>query len=418
MAERLLIVGSGGREHALGWKLTQSKRVPKLFFAPGNAGTALIGENIETEADDIERLVQQASDKKIRLTIVGPELPLSKGITDAFDGAELPIFGPPPLAARLETSKIWAVDFMRRHGIPHPEGIVTNDPNRINGYVAQKGIKKVVVKKDGLAAGKGVCVPDNEGELEEFLTNRIAPRERILIQEYLTGFEASVLAFCDGNTAVPIIPIHDYKRLVEDGPMTGGMGAYASYPSERMSPQLLAQIQNEILQPTVDGMREEGHPYIGILYAGLMITKDGPKVLEYNARFGDPETQPLMMILETDLLRIIESCIFGGLKSMKIKYKNGHAVCVVLASKGYPDEPETGHIIKGLNGVKNLKGVEVFHAGTVRLGKGNVATSGGRVIGITAFGSTVDNAAKKAYSVIGKDGIYFDGMQYRKDIGQ
>lgn len=419
MAVEVLMIGNGGREHALTWKLKHSKTSVLMHAAPGdNAGIARIAKPAEVEATDMEGLVRYAKDSKIDYTVVGPELPLSLGIVDTFQAEKLPIFGPTKAAAKLETSKIRAIRFMDDHGIPHPQTTVTNDPNRIALEVSRKGIGSLVFKKDGLAAGKGAFPSLDDEELKRVLAEEFAPREPKLIQKKERGYEVSVLAFSDGNICVPIIPIHDYKYLRDgdQGPMTGGMGSYASNPSQRMSPELLHRIQKKILQPTIDGMKEEGTPYKGILYAGLMITEEGPKVLEYNARFGDPETQPFVMLLQTDLLDVIQRCIQGSLENIRIRYRCGAAVCIVLASQEYPNKSTARHEIKGLDKVSSKKDIKVFHAGTL-VQDGKVVTNGGRVLGVTAFGNTLDEAIRTGYNAVGENGIHFEGMQHHTDIG-
>lgn len=397
--ELVLIVGSGGREHAIGWKLQQSPDVGNLYFAPGNAGTAEIGENVPLSWVDEHRPA---------LTVVGPEVPLAAGIVDVFEERGLPIFGPNKAASQLEVSKAWATDFMVRHAIPHPRSRVFRETDEAICFVRKPPWQNIVIKADGLAAGKGVILPELPVEAEDAVRSMLSGKtfgdagRTIVIQERLTGPEVSVLAFCDGKVAVPLIPAQDHKRRLDGdrGPNTGGMGAYAPVRDVDVE-----EIHRTILQPTVDGMRGEGHPYKGILYAGLMLTSQGPRVLEYNVRFGDPETQPLMMLLESDLTPILMACIQGTLKPEMVRFRSGAAVCVVLASEGYPESSTKGVIIEGLDAVRDPN-IQIFHAGT------------GRVLGVTAYGTTIGEALQRAYGAIGTEGVHFKGMQYRNDIGK
>lgn len=416
---QVLVIGSGGREHALGWKLRQSRSVGTLYFAPGNGGTSQPGKNIAIGVGEIQKLIDFAINHSVDLTIVGPEAPLALGIVDTFQAAGLTIFGPTQQAAKLETSKAWATEFMQRHGIPHPESVVLENVKTAQNYVREHDPREIVIKADGLAAGKGVIVPDSKEEAQEAIERMMVEKEfgvageTIVVQERLGGPEVSVLAFCDGKIAVPLIPAQDHKRLLlgDRGPNTGGMGAYAPVRDVDVE-----EIRRTILQPTVDGMREEGHPYRGILFAGLMLTPQGPKVLEYNVRFGDPETQPLMMLLESDLTPILMACIQGTLKPEMVRFRPGAAACVVLASAGYPGSSTKGVIIEGFDTVCDPS-VHVFLAGTLKTRSG-VVTDGGRVFGVTSYGTTIGEALKRAYGAIGPDGVHFDGMQYRSDIGK
>ncbi len=413
--KKVLIVGSGGREHALGWKLGKSGR---LYFAPGNAGTAEIGENIPIPAEDIAGLSELADKLRLDLTVVGPEAPLAMGIVDEFQARGLPIFGPTAAAAKLESSKAWAAGFMARHGIAHPRSWVFLDEQEAIRFVRRFPWGKMVVKADGLAAGKGVILPDGLEEAEAAVREMLSGRSfggagrTIVIQERLTGPELSVLAFCDGKSAVPLLPARDYKRIGDGdrGPNTGGMGAYA--PVADID---IREIHRTILQPTVEGMRKEGYPYKGVLYAGLMLTAQGPKVLEYNARFGDPETQPLMLLLKSDLAPILLACMNGTLEPEMVRFRPGASVCVVLACAGYPGPCAKGVLIEGLDTVRDPN-IRMFHAGTLLNDRG-VVTSAGRVLGVTAYGETIEAAIRRAYGVIGSGGVRFEGMQYRRDIG-
>lgn len=417
----VLIVGSGGREHALGFKLRQSPAVGELYFAPGNAGTSGIGENIPIRGEDVDALIAWADQNHPDLTVVGPEAPLSEGIVDAFEERGLAIFGPNKAASQLEVSKVWATDFMERHAIPHPRSRVFTESSAALNFVQTNSWDGVVIKADGLAAGKGVIVADSKEEAEAAVRSMMVEGafagagRTVVIQEKLTGPEVSVLAFCDGNVPVPLIPAQDHKRIFDGdrGPNTGGIGAYAPVPL--VDGRLFDEIHRTILQPTVDGMREEGHPFKGILFAGLMLTSKGPKVLEYNVRFGDPETQPIMMLLESDLAPILASCIGGTLDQSLVRFRKGSAACVVIASKGYPESSEKGVIIEGLHASYDPN-LMVFHAGTLQTDQGAV-THGGRVLGVTAYGRTIGEALSRAYGAIGSDGVHFEGMQYRRDIG-
>jgi len=415
----IMIIGSGGREHSLGWKLADSPLSPNLFFAPGNGGTENLGTNLDIVGTN--QIIDWSRDNGINLIVVGTETPLEQGIINEAKEAQIPAFGPTQEAARLETSKAWASKFMTRYNIPQPEFRIFNEYEKAALFTQNPSWPEIVIKASGLAAGKGVILPNNQQETEtairQIMVEKVfgeAGRE-IVIQERLNGPEVSVLAFSDSNTIVPLLPSQDHKRAYDhdQGPNTGGMGAYA--PTPVMTPELLQQIQDTILQPTIDGMRQEGYPYQGVLYAGLMLTDNGPKVLEYNVRFGDPETQPLMMLLKTDFLPILYSCINSTLNEQKVKFREGTAVCVILASLGYPGKYEKGEIIKGLNTV-SYPDIQVFHAGTTSVNE-QIVTNGGRVLGITAYGQNVAQAYKKAYSVIGeKGGVYFENMHYRTDI--
>lgn len=421
MTKNVLIVGKGGREHALGWKLSQSPHVTNLFFAPGNPGTKQIGENVPIEQDDIQGLVNWAKQNKIDLTVVGPELPLSLGIVDAFTDAKLPIFGPTQKAAQLETSKAWATDFMKRHGIPRPASQTFTDPNEAREFIESVSFD-IVVKASGLASGKGVIVPQSKEEalaaVEEIMVNKAFgdAGSELVIQEKLNGQEISVLALCDGKTAVPLLPAQDHKPVYDgdSGPNTGGMGVYA--PTPFTTETEMNFIHQSIITRTMDGLKKEDIHYKGVLYAGLMVTDRGPKVLEYNVRFGDPETQPLMMLLDSDLYTILESSITGTLKKKDVVFKEESAVCVIVAAEGYPRNYKKGTPIHGLDTIEK-ESVQVFHSGTSEK-DGTIVTDGGRVLGVTATGATLEDARTDAYTVIGKGGVHFDGMHYRTDIGQ
>ncbi|MCL5432945.1 MAG: phosphoribosylamine--glycine ligase [Patescibacteria group bacterium] len=430
MSERIksaLIIGDGGREHAIGWKIHRDGNYNHLYFAPGNGGTNEIGENIDVEPTDIDRIVDFSVDAGVELVAVGPEAPLAKGVVDALDEAGVAAFGPKSDAALLESSKAWATRFMRRHNIPHPETHIFRDPEKAISHIRHLPYE-LVVKADGLASGKGVFVTDTHGEAVDAIKRLMIERElgsagrNVVVQKKEKGQEVSIMAFTDGETVVPLLPAQDHKRIFEDyakgpNPNTGGMGAYAPVPNRIISLEMLQQIQGEILEPTVRGMREEGNEYKGVLYAGLMLTPEGPKVLEYNVRFGDPETQPEMIMLSSNLPKIMQSCVDGNLRESMVRFRNGSAVCVVLASEGYPENPITGILINGVDQIQNGE-IVIFHGGTRPVSNRRLATSSGRALGVTAYGATLKQAVDNTYSAIGEPhGIYFEGMQYRKDIG-
>ncbi|MBI4787416.1 MAG: phosphoribosylamine--glycine ligase [Chloroflexi bacterium] len=412
----VLIVGSGGREHALAWKAAQSPRLQRLFVAPGNPGTAQCAQNIPIHADDAPTLVAFAREHAIDLVIIGPEQPLAAGLSDELRAAGIRVFGPSRAAAQIEASKAFSKAFMARHHFPTARyTTVTGVPAALEclrtvGY-------PVVIKASGLAAGKGVIIPESNAEAEAALRRIMVAREfgaagaEVVIEERLQGEEVSLLAFSDGVTVSPMPPARDHKRLRDGdtGPNTGGMGAYA--PAPLCPPDMVVEFTRTILQPTVDGMRAEGVPFVGVLYAGLILTRDGVRVLEFNCRFGDPETQPLMLLLESDLLEIADACASGRLANIEIKWKAGAAACVVLASEGYPEKAITGRAISGLE--NPLTNAVVFHAGT-RLENGRVVTAGGRVLGVTGCGDSLEHAIRRAYAVVGA--VRFEGMQYRRDI--
>lgn len=416
----ILIIGAGGREHALGWKIKQSSHVDKLYFAPGNGGTSELGTNIDVAVDDVSGLLQFAQEKQIHITLVGPEVPLSLGIVDEFTKYGLAIFGPSKAAARLETSKAWATEFMKRHNIPHPESYIFKTSKEAHTKIDTLPWEGFVIKADGLAAGKGVIICSSKQEAHDAIDTMMEDKafdsagDVVVIQEMLEGYEVSIIACADGSIAAALLPAQDHKRAYngDKGPNTGGMGAYCPVPF--VSAELTKQIDETILQPTIQGMKEDGHIYKGMVYPGLMITKDGPKVLEYNVRFGDPETQPQMMLLESDLVEIIEACIDGDLSPELVTFKKGSAICVTLAAGGYPGSYKKGEEIHGLSSVSN-ENVQVFHAGTAEQ-DGKIVTAGGRVLSITATGETLEEAHAAAYQTIGKNGVWFNNMEHRTDI--
>lgn len=419
---KILIIGSGGREHALAWKISQSKKVKQIFIAPGNGGTAQLGENISIAADDLASLSRFASEKKVDLTIVGPEAPLALGIVDLFKKNGLSIFGPSKKAAQLESSKAWANRFMRRHKIPCPDFKIFSHPKKATQFIKASSWSKLVVKANGLAAGKGVIVTDTREQATEAVKQIMVDKkfndagDQVVIQERLFGEEISLIAFSDSKNVVPLLPAQDHKPIFDGdkGPNTGGMGAYA--PVAFVDLSLIDEINDRILQPAVEGMRQEGNPFKGVLYVGLILTDKGPQVLEFNVRFGDPETQPQMLLLKSDLLPILMSCIHGALTQKQVISRPGAASCVVLASGGYPESYKKGRVIHGLNS-KTDSEIQVFHAGTT-LKNGHLITNGGRVLGVTAYGNDMIEAFNKVYSRIGKQGIYFKRMHCRKDIGK
>jgi phosphoribosylamine--glycine ligase/phosphoribosylformylglycinamidine cyclo-ligase len=415
----ILVIGSGGREHTLVWQLAQSPRVDRLCVAPGNGGTAAIAENVPIAVTDIPALVAFARREKADLAVVGPEVPLVAGLVDAFAEADLRAFGPKAAAARLEGSKVFAKRFMIEEGIPTPPAAIFQDYQEARTYLRQQS-PPVVVKASGLAAGKGVTVCPTLEEAEKALHRVMVERafgkagDEVLIEACLEGEEASLLAFSDGRTVVPMPPARDYKRVGDGdrGPNTGGMGCYA--PSPYLAPAQIEEVVVRVLQPAVDGMRRRGTPYMGVLYAGLMITNQGIQVLEFNCRFGDPETQVLLPLLESDLVDIFLACIEGRLNEIEVRWKPEYTTCVVLASEGYPGSYEKGKEITGVEGVNRLPNVVVFQAGTAQE-DGRLVTAGGRVLAVTATGPSLKAARKQAYSAVER--INFAGMYFRHDIG-
>ncbi len=416
---RVLVVGSGGREHTLVWKLKQSPRVKKIYATPGNGGIALIAQTVNIKADDFEGLINFARKNHIDLTVVGPEAPLAAGIVDEFQKRRLRIFGPSKDAAELEGSKTFSKEFMRKYHIPTaPFQVFTNAMEAIT--FIKSAAKPIVIKADGLAAGKGVFIARTQDEAVETVDNILTHRkfgragEKIIVETFLEGQEVSIMAFTDGKTIRYMLPSQDHKRLGDGdtGPNTGGMGAYC--PARFLDEETMAFIREHIFEPTVSGMEKEGRPYRGVLYAGLIITEAGPKVLEFNCRFGDPETQAVLPLLKSDLALILKGVADGNLNTVgEVDWNNGSAACVVMASKGYPENPEIGKRIAGLRNYSD-KRCFLFHAGTRRDGK-NWLTSGGRVIGVTGIDHDLPAALARAYDVIGN--IKFEGMVYRRDIG-
>ena len=417
---KVLLVGSGGREHALAWKLSQSPLVDRLFIAPGNPGTAMHGENVAIPAEDIEGLKAFALREKIDFTVIGPELPLTLGITDAFNVAGLKVFGPTRAAAELEGSKAFSKELMVRYKVPTAFYKRFDESGPAKSYI-ETHEPPFVVKADGLAAGKGVIICQTAQEAIEavdlIMTEKAfgSAGKRIIIEEFLTGEEASFLAITDGTTVEPLAPAQDHKAIFDNdmGPNTGGMGAYS--PAPVVTPALQKKIMETVMVPVVNAMKADGRPYKGVLYAGLMMTKNGPRVLEFNCRFGDPETQPILMRMESDIVPILVAASEGTLHEVKIKWKQEAAVCVVMAAKGYPGNYLKGSEINGLEEAAKLNDTMVFHAGTA-VKDGKVVTAGGRVLGVTALGPTIKDAIENAYRAVGK--ISWEGAQYRRDIGK
>ena len=415
---KLLVIGSGGREHAMAWKLAQSPRVQKVFVAPGNGGTATENglENIALTA--IPELLAFAKKEHIHLTVVGPEAPLAAGVVDAFSDAGLRIFGPRKAAAQLEASKDYAKSFMLRHGIPTARHATFTQAVEAKAYIDKHGAP-IVIKADGLAAGKGVVVAMSKGEAHAAIDAMLGEKklgiagERVVIEEFLEGEEASFIVMSDGVNVLSLATSQDHKRLRDgdQGPNTGGMGAYS--PAPIITPEMHARVMREIINPSIQGMAKDGLPYIGFLYAGLMIdAKGNPKTLEFNCRLGDPETQPIILRLKSDLFGLVEQAVAGTLDRAKAEWDRRSALGVVLAAHGYPDEPRKGDKIDGLPPAS--EDCRVFHAGTRKEGK-TIVTNGGRVLCVTALGDSVKMARTRAYECI--DQIRFAGMQYRKDIG-
>ena len=417
---KILVVGSGGREHALTWKISQSPKADKIYCAPGNAGTAELAENVEIKADDIQALKKFAIEKKIDLTVVGPEAPLVAGIANEFEKEWLKIFGPCQEAAVIEGSKVFSKQFMVKYEIPTAQAGIFDSAKEAKDYVKEMGAP-IVVKADGLAAGKGVivCTTDKEAlsAVELIMEEKKFGKagDKVIIEECLVGEEASIIAFTDGKSIIPLASSQDHKRVFDNdqGPNTGGMGAYS--PAPIVSDRLMEEINLNILKPFVAGMRQEGISYKGVIYAGIMMTKKGPMVLEFNCRFGDPETQPVMMRMKSDIVPILEAVVEEKLNNKLIEWDERAAVCVVLASGGYPEKYDKGFPITGLDKIDQLENAVVFHAGT-RPSEGKVLTSGGRVLGVTALGDNIKFAIDKAYRAVSL--INFKGMHYRKDIGK
>ncbi|HVR69327.1 MAG TPA: phosphoribosylamine--glycine ligase [Vicinamibacteria bacterium] len=419
---KVLVVGNGGREHALAWKIRQSPLVKELFCAPGNAGISAHGDLVPIETSNIVELADFAQTIGADLTVVGPELPMVLGIADEFVRRGLSIFCPSRAAAEIEGSKAFAREFMQRHNVPSPRYEICNSPEAALDFVMRSPFGyPLVVKADGLAAGKGTLVVKDKAEARAAVTQMMMDKKfgtagsKIVMEEFLEGDEVSFLVFSDGARVVPMVSVQDHKRLLDgdQGPNTGGMGTVS--PSTSLSVDVHKQILQDVVLPTVAGLGAEGRKYQGVLYAGLMITEQGPKVLEFNARFGDPEAQVIMARMRSDIVPLLQGVAAGNLKETKIEWAKEAAVCVVLASRGYPDGVETGKPIHGLEDLEGSEDVVVYHAATDRR-DGQIVTVGGRVLGVTALGASLDAAVQRVYEAVPR--ISFEGMQYRRDIGQ
>ncbi len=416
----ILILGSGGREHALAWHIAKSNKITQVYVAPGNGGTELEAKvkNVPINSTDIPKLIEFAKQNQIALTIVGPEAPLAIGVVDAFNAAHLPCFGPSQEAAQLESSKIFAKDFLKRHYIPSADYATFSDADKAIAFIKAEAKYPIVIKADGLAAGKGVVIAQNQDiaiqTINEMLSNKRfgAASSRIIIESFLQGEECSFIVMCDGKHVLPFATSQDHKARDDGdkGPNTGGMGAYS--PAKLVDEDLFNTIMESVIMPTVNGMADDGIPYKGFLYAGLMISKDRkPYVLEFNCRLGDPETQPILMRLESDLVELCFAALDGELNRMHAHWDSRMALCVVMASRNYPEDYPTGEVIQGLSSIQHAK---VFHAGT-KFEHQQIATNGGRVLGVTALGETVREAQSNAYQAVEK--IHWPSCFYRKDIG-
>lgn len=420
--KNVLIIASGGREHAIGWKLRQSKQIGNIYFAPGNAGTANVGSNTGIKANDFDSLVQFAKENAIYLTVAGPDDILSAGIVNIFNSNGLRIFGPTKEAAQIESSKAFAKQLMQEEHIPTAKYKSFTSFPEAKDYVEKQGVP-IVIKASGLALGKGVVIAqtmkDAVKALENCMISKIfgASGEEVVIEEFLQGPEVSIHAFSDGKDISVFPPSRDHKTIFEDnrGPNTGGMGTITPLPE--ITKKQMHLIEKTIIKPIINGLYKRGIPFTGCLYPGLIMTKDGPKVIEFNCRFGDPETESYMRILKTDLLDIFDACVNETLANTNIVWENTSACCIILASKGYPSTSQKEIPIKGLEKTETREDIAVFHCATKEIHT-QITTNGGRVLGITATGNTLDAALHKAYKVIGNNGIHFDGMHYRKDIGK
>ena len=416
---KVLVVGGGGREHAICWKLAQSPKVTELYCAPGNAGIAQVATCVPVSATDVEGMVKWAKDNAMDFVMVAPDDPLALGMVDAMEAAGIPAFGPHANAAVIEASKAFSKSLMKKYHIPTAKYETFTDLDAALAYIRREGAP-IVVKADGLALGKGVVVAATVEEAEKAVREMMedhkfgASGSTVVIEECMVGPEVTVLAFCDGEHLVPMLSSQDHKRAYDgnQGPNTGGMGAFC--PSPNYTPDIAARCEKEIFQPTVAALRAEGRPFKGVIYFGLMLTADGPKVVEYNARFGDPETQPILSMLDTDLMDIFQACVDGTLDQVDVKWKSGAACCIVRASGGYPVEYQKGYPISGLE--EAGKSAVVFHAGTKKADNGDIVTNGGRVLGVTATGDTLPQAIANAYAAAKP--ISFRDMHFRTDIGK
>jgi len=412
----VLIIGSGGREHAITWKVCQSPKAEKVFVLPGNPGTGQIATNVEgVSVEDHVAVASFCKANQVDLVIVGPEVPLADGLVDSLSDAGIRCFGPKQAAAEIEASKVFSKDFMMRHNIPTAKYAAFTQLEDALAYL-DKVDYPIVIKASGLAAGKGVILPETDEEADATLKSIMDDKvfgdagAEVVIEERMTGQEVSLMAFTDGTTVVPMIPAQDHKRLLDgdEGPNTGGMGAYA--PAPVFTDAMLRETMEKVLQPAVDGLRNEGRKFVGVLYAGLMLTPNGIRVLEFNCRFGDPETQVVLPLLKTDLVEIVEACVDGCLHEIDVRWKSSAAVCVVLASKGYPEKAEKGQVVSFGELPEDMI---CFHAGTKQNGT-DVVTAGGRVFGLTGWAGDISSAVERVYANIDK--VSFDGMQYRMDI--
>jgi len=416
----ILLIGSGGREHTLAWKIKQSPKVTKLYCAPGNPGIAEYAECIDLKVEDITGLKNFAKEKNIQLTVVGPEIPLALGIVDEFQKDGLRVFGPSQAAAQLESSKLFSKKIMKKYKIPTANYETFEDPQLALEHVYMSRFP-VVIKADGLAAGKGVTVAISLVEAKRAINAALKDKvfgeagAKIVIEEFLSGEEASILAFCDGKNFIPMTSAQDHKTIYDEdkGPNTGGMGTYS--PAPVVTKAVMEQVNETVFKPMMMAMIQEKAPYVGILYAGLMITADGPKVIEFNCRFGDPETQVILPRLKNDIIDVFEACIDGTLDQIQLEWRSEAAVCVVLAADGYPGTYKKGDAITGLAEAKQLPDTHVFHAGTATH-ENKIVTAGGRVLGVTALGADIRTAIKNSYRAT--EAIAFSGMHKRKDIGQ
>ena len=417
---KILVVGGGGREHALVWKIMQCPRVREIYCAPGNAGIAEVAHCVDMDVVDLDGLSRFAMDREIDLTVVGPELPLTQGIVDRFESRGLKIFGATQKAAALEGSKALCKDILRRHGIPTADYQVFNDKDRAAAHIRSR-VAPLVVKADGLAAGKGVIVAQTKEEALEALDRIMVAREfgsagdRVVIEDCLLGEEASFLVFTDGERVLPMASSQDHKAVFDDdqGPNTGGMGAYS--PAPVVTEDVHQRIMEDIMVPLVRAMEAEGRTYRGILYGGLMIDGGKPYVLEFNARFGDPEAQPILMRMKSDIVPLLMACVDGSLEGMEIEWDSRAAICVVMCARGYPGSYEKNMVVHGLSEVTQMEDAVVFHAGT-RLDGETIVTNGGRVLGVTALGDGIPQAVQKVYEGVAR--IHWKAMHYRRDIGR
>jgi len=418
---KVLIIGSGGREHALAWKISKSPRIKKLYCAPGNGGTESLAENVQIDITDIKKLEEFASKEKMDLTVVGPELPLTLGIVDVFEKKGLKIFGPMKCAAELEGSKVFAKQFMERHQIPTARFKIADSPEQAKRIISSGEFSfPLVIKADGLSAGKGAVICRNQTKAEITINSIMVEKrfgvagEKVVIEDFLTGKEASFIVISDGVKVLPLVTTMDHKAAFDGdkGPNTGGMGAIS--PSPFIDQEMFTMITKTVVFPTITRMLEEGRKFKGVLYAGIMLTKEGPKVLEFNVRFGDPETQPQMLRMNSDLLDVLVNAVEGNVLERDIEWNEKAAGCVVIVSGGYPIKYDKGKKIEGLEEISKISGIEIFHAGTKKDGK-DYLTDGGRVLNMCASEEKLSATMEKIYDAISK--IHFESMHFRKDIG-